>query len=225
MAAKFKAVLVDVDGTTVLSEERNRNVIETLAEKHGGRIDKADWNTLSGQPEKNIWEWLKERYSNLAIAQDDFVRECRAGYLTSQFNVAARPGMKESFDYYRERGLRIVAVTNSPRDIAEHSLRATGMWDELEFMLSADEVLAAGKSPKPAPDPYLMAAKMLGVEPEECLVYEDSGTGVRSGLAAGMTVVQVLDYGLPLEKKADYFSHNREQLIALGRYLANEPKP
>ena len=48
-------------------------------------------------------------------------------------------------------------------------------------------------APKPAPDVYLLAASKLGIEPGRCLVLEDSPTGVRAALAAGMTPVQVPD--------------------------------
>ena len=50
---------------------------------------------------------------------------------------------------------------------------------------------------KPAPDVYLLAAERLGVAPSQCLVLEDSPTGVRAALAAGMTVVQVPDLLAP----------------------------
>ena len=51
--------------------------------------------------------------------------------------------------------------------------------------------------PKPAPDVYLLAARRLGVDPAQCLVLEDSPTGVRAALAAGMTPVQVPDLLAP----------------------------
>jgi len=54
--------------------------------------------------------------------------------------------------------------------------------------------------PKPAPDVYLLAASTLGVEPSRCLVLEDSPTGVRAALAAGMTPIQVPDLLEPDEE-------------------------
>jgi beta-phosphoglucomutase-like phosphatase (HAD superfamily) len=55
--------------------------------------------------------------------------------------------------------------------------------------VTVDDVLA----PKPAPDPYLLAASLLGVDPARCVAFEDSETGARSAHAAGMTVVQIPD--------------------------------
>ncbi len=56
-------------------------------------------------------------------------------------------------------------------------------------MVTVDDVARA----KPAPDPFLLAARLLGVDPQRCLAFEDSEPGAEAAFAAGMTVVQVPD--------------------------------
>jgi beta-phosphoglucomutase-like phosphatase (HAD superfamily) len=83
--------------------------------------------------------------------------------------------------------LRLAVATNSERWRLEALLRSAGIADVFEFAVTSDDV----RSPKPAPDVYLLAASLLGVEPPRCLVVEDSPTGVAAARAAGMRVVAV----------------------------------
>lgn len=85
----------------------------------------------------------------------------------------------------RRRGLRHAVVSGSPRSRLELTLEAAGL--SFDVLVAGDDVGAG----KPSPDPYLAAAAHLGVDAEDCLVIEDTPTGVRSGRAAGMQVVAV----------------------------------
>jgi HAD superfamily hydrolase (TIGR01509 family) len=82
-------------------------------------------------------------------------------------------------------------VTSSGHDEAHHKLRLTG----LHLYFDAVVTLADVTSPKPAPQPYLLAAERLGVSPTRCLAFEDSETGAEAAHRAGCTVVQVPDVG------------------------------
>lgn len=77
-----------------------------------------------------------------------------------------------------------VATSSSPRRV-ESSLRLVGLWDRLGAVTFTASQVERGK---PAPDLFLFAAARFAVPPEECLVIEDSLTGIRAGLAAGMKV-------------------------------------
>lgn len=81
----------------------------------------------------------------------------------------------------------IATSTQTPR--AWQKLRSAGLAGRFETLVGFDDV----ENPKPAPDPYLLAAERLGQAPARCLAFEDSDTGVRAARAAGMTVVQVPD--------------------------------
>ena len=89
----------------------------------------------------------------------------------------------------RERGLPSAVVSGSPRSRLDLTLERAGL--TFEVSVAGDEV-----EPKPAPDPYLTAAERLGVDPTQCLVIEDTPTGVRSGVAAGCRVVAVVREGV-----------------------------
>ncbi len=92
----------------------------------------------------------------------------------------------------------LLAVLTHPRAIATSSSRA-GAWRKLALVgletsfahvITLDDV----SLPKPAPEPFLLAAQRLGVDPARCVAFEDSETGAASAHAAGMCVVQVPDF-------------------------------
>ncbi len=78
-------------------------------------------------------------------------------------------------------------ATMSQRTEAEHVLRSLDLLEQLDLILSREDVTNA----KPDPEIYLLAAERLGAQPSECLVLEDSVMGVRAGVAAGMNVIAV----------------------------------
>ncbi|MGA0541001.1 HAD family hydrolase [Neotabrizicola sp. VNH66] len=116
--------------------------------------------------------------------------------LPPEFEARYRDRLLEAF----ERDLRImpgvaamlealalpvcVATSSSPRRV-EMSLRLVGLWDRLGQVTFTASQVARGK---PAPDLFLFAAAQMGADPARCLVIEDSLTGIRAALAAGMRV-------------------------------------
>jgi HAD superfamily hydrolase (TIGR01509 family) len=101
--------------------------------------------------------------------------------------VEPMPGAVELIGALRDAGIPIGLATNSGREFATRALRAAGIYDHFDAVVSAEDV----ERPKPAPDVYLAAAAELGAEPEACVGLEDSETGVAAARAAGMTVVGV----------------------------------
>jgi HAD superfamily hydrolase (TIGR01509 family) len=80
-------------------------------------------------------------------------------------------------------------ATSSTRRQADRKLAQSGLAAQFAHVIVFEDVTR----PKPAPDPFLLAAARLGVAPARCVAFEDSETGAMSARAAGMTVVQVPD--------------------------------
>jgi mannitol-1-/sugar-/sorbitol-6-phosphatase len=80
----------------------------------------------------------------------------------------------------------VAIVTSCTAPLARARLKATGL-PVPEVLVTADRVTRG----KPAPDPYLLAARELGVAPEDCVVLEDAPAGIDAGRAAGMTVLAI----------------------------------
>lgn len=97
----------------------------------------------------------------------------------------AAPAMPAVVTVFQSLRLPVGIVSNSARHRLERSVQQSGLGPLVgSHMYSADDVAA----PKPAPDVYLHAARTMGFAPADCLVIEDSATGVKAARAAGMPV-------------------------------------
>lgn len=98
-----------------------------------------------------------------------------------------RPGGPEALRGARSLGIPTALVTSTIRSLTEKALETLGR-DSFDVTVCGDEV---GGNNKPHPEPYLKAARLLGVDPAECVAIEDSPTGVASAEAAGCLVIAI----------------------------------
>ena len=205
----MKAVLFDLDGTLVQSErlkarsyaiaaqrlqglaEPDERAVEAYREIVGSERSVASRHIMDSlgiepllrplmtehvdtEPEAVLTRMRLEIYDAM-VADPQVIRENQWPHAVGLLRVA-----KETFC---STGL----ATMSQRKEAVHVLRALGVEQHLDVIVSREDV----QRPKPDPEIYLLAASKLDVPPGECLVLEDSVMGVRSGVAAGMSVIAV----------------------------------
>jgi len=103
--------------------------------------------------------------------------------------VALKPGVADVLDALDAAGLPWAIATSSGRIGATAKIAGSGLAGRVAHLITVDDVDAA----KPAPEPYLRAAALLGVAASDCVAFEDSETGARSARDAGCFVVQVPD--------------------------------
>lgn len=105
------------------------------------------------------------------------------------------PGLIELLDWTDQHQLKKAVVTNAPRANAEFMLDVLGLRDRFALVILGEE-LSEGK---PAPMPYLTAVAKLDVSPEEAIAFEDSHSGVRSAVSAGVYTIGVASTHPPVE--------------------------
>ena len=124
----------------------------------------------------------------------------------------------------RETGCRTALATMSYRKEALHVLRVLDLEKTLDLILTREDV----SRPKPDPEIYLLGAHKLGVPPTECLVLEDSATGTRAAVAAGMNVIALAtpftSVGLHESQVVDHawVVHQPEELLEVVRLRIEE---
>ena len=103
--------------------------------------------------------------------------------------VPVKKGVHEILDYFKEKEFRVAVASSSAVSQIESNLKTAGVREYFSKIVSGTEV----KQGKPAPDIFLLAAKRIDLEPEECFVFEDSANGIKAGKAAGCITVMVPD--------------------------------
>lgn len=187
-----QAVLLDMDGLMLDSERALLECWQLASAEQQVGIDDAFWLSMVGLHERECTRLLRER---LGPGPADALRtRCHVLYSARvDAGLDHRPGLQPLLELLVERGITRAVVTSTRRERALQKLGAADLLRHFDTVLTGSDI----DHPKPAPDIYLLAAARLGVEPDGCLVLEDSVPGVRAALAAGMTPVQVPDLVAP----------------------------
>jgi HAD superfamily hydrolase (TIGR01509 family) len=204
----FDAVIFDLDGTLIDSESLTQAAgIEAFASL-GIDVDPAFLHSMIGVDDETGLQMVLARYPQLdpgayaAAWTEAIYRHWHTG-------VPLKPG---SLELLQALTLPRALATSSTRLQADSKLALTGLGAHFTHVVTFDDVTA----PKPAPEPYLLAARLLGVDPARCVAFEDSETGAQSAHAAGMTVVQIPD----IVPASGRFAHHVEtDLLGAARRL------
>ena len=173
-----RGVLFDMDGVLVDSTPAVARVWGVWAQRHG--LDPDTVIRLAyGRPSIST---IRELLPHADHEAED--REVERMEIADVEDVVALPGAAELFRALPTN--RYAIVTSATRALAEVRLRAAKL-PIPERLVTARDVPRG----KPNPDPYLMGARLLGLSPVECVVIEDSPSGVHAGKAAGARVVAV----------------------------------
>jgi HAD superfamily hydrolase (TIGR01509 family) len=181
------AVVLDLDGVLVDSEEAWDGARRELVAQRGGRWTDAATHDMLGMSSP---EWSAYVRDELGVSDmtpeeisDDVVARLLAGY---RRGLPLLPGAVEAVRALGARWpLGLASSSNVP--VIALVLEVTGLDGVIRAWVSSEQV-ARGK---PAPDVYLEAARRLGVDAARCAAVEDSSNGLRSAAAAGMAVVAV----------------------------------
>ncbi len=186
------AVIFDMDGLMLDSERAITACFAQAAIELGEQIPADYWLGMVGKGDAACQRILGERIGQARTTA--LIERCRTLY---EEVVAAglphRPGIIPLLEWLAAQGLPRAVATSTRRPLALRKLEMADLLWRFDAVCTSSDVL----HPKPAPDIYLLAASTLGIEPARCLVLEDSPTGVRAALAAGMSVIQVPDLLVP----------------------------
>lgn len=148
----------------------------------------------TGMTLPDIGVFWAEKYPDIPFDPFIHLRNQIFNRLVEQ-GIPLRPGALEVLRTLRARGYRIGLATSTDREAATDHLKRTGMRELFDGLAFGDMV----KNGKPAPDIYLLAAKLIGVPAGACVGVEDSCNGVRAIYAAGMRPIMVPDLIRPTE--------------------------
>ena len=184
--ASIRAVVFDLDGLLIQTEEVWDDVREAYIRERGGRYDAEAQRAMMGM---SSVEWSRFIHDDLGVADepqaisDEVVRRMAARY---HERLPLIDGAVDAVERVAA-AFPLAVASSSNRPLIDLVLELSGLGRHFAATVSSEEV-ARGK---PAPDVYLEAARRLGVAPEACGAVEDSHSGIRSARAAGMFVVAI----------------------------------
>ncbi len=195
----IKAVIFDFDGLMVDTEWPAFLAWTEIYREHGHVLDLREWVACVGasyaafDPVTRLAELTGKTFEREVLIGDKErrkIEECN--------RLAALPGVVDRLKEAKVLGIKAAVASSSSLAWVDGHLSRLKLKDHIELIRTRDHVTRI----KPHPDLYLAAAAGLGVEPEACVVFEDSLNGVKAAKAAGMTcyaipnrVTSQLDFG------------------------------
>ncbi|MFD1164968.1 HAD family hydrolase [Sphingobacterium daejeonense] len=186
LANPYKALLFDVDGTLADNMLAHKAAYVATAKEHGIILNPDLIDETAGWPTIAVADEISNRYK-VSLDKYDFAKR-KSSIFIEQFIQKTKPVdfvRQILYDFSESRKIGIVSGgTRSTLNITLEVIQVLGRYETL---------VCAGDTPegKPSPQPFLLAAKQLEVDPSECLVFEDGDPGVQAAISAGMSWVRI----------------------------------
>lgn len=185
-----KGVIFDMDGTMFDTERLLTVAWDKAAKKMEVVISSELMEACRGKSSEAIRELLQAEfgedfdYDRICLFKNNIYHE-----MLKENGVPIKKGLKELLQFLKEQKIPAAVATSTGRANAEMILKMAGVYEDLAAFMYGDML----KASKPEPDIFLEAAKKLGQEPKDCVVIEDSVSGVLAGKAAGGYVIYIPD--------------------------------
>ncbi|WP_226634392.1 HAD family hydrolase [Novosphingobium profundi] len=211
-----EAIIFDMDGTLLDTESLHRRAQREAARALGHDLPEELHRQFVGVHREvndlhlqRLWGEDADIAAFNAYADELFEDLWRA-------DLPLRPGARELLEALTETGLPLGLCTSTRSPLAQEKLEVAGFLDLFASIVTLNDV----EQPKPHAEPYLLSARNLGVDPQRCVVVEDSPNGLRAGASAGMTVLLVPDLLTPTPETRDLAHAVLPDLHAVGDWIA-----
>jgi HAD superfamily hydrolase (TIGR01509 family) len=182
----IEALVFDLDGVLIDSEQVWDDVREGLARERGGRWHERAQRDMMGMSSP---EWSRYMHESIGLAESpEEINRLVVERMLERY-AGGPPWLPGALDAVRRTAAAFTLglASSSNRELIDRVLEAGGIAELFQATVSSEEV-ARGK---PAPDVYLEVARRLGVAPEACVAVEDSHNGIRSAKSAGMFCIAI----------------------------------
>ncbi len=186
-AGDFAGYIFDLDGTLIDSMPIHYLAWDAAMRREGlaEPLSEDLFYSLGGVPTRRVAELIGQHYGLMVDVEQVF--HAKEAFFVEK--LAAVKVIEPVAAVARRVALTwpVAIASGGPRDVVVRSLEVSGLKPLFPVVVSADDVVHG----KPSPDMFLLAAQLMGVAPERCLVFEDAEPGMRAAEAAGMAWVRV----------------------------------
>ena len=220
------AAVFDMDGLLIDSETIARRYWIEAASEFGYTLTEEHYSQLVGRKVEDSFKILREIFGEEFPAETIRERKTvlREKYI-SEHGLPVKPGARAVLQLLKENRIPLALATSTEKSRAKASLLHAGLTAYFPIMVTGDQV----KHGKPAPDIYLQTAKLLDVDSNRCLAFEDSPFGVQAAHSARMSVIMVPDCVQPTTKvkglTTEVLKSLTEAPALLDKYFSFEEGP
>lgn len=190
---KVDAIIFDMDGVLIDSERISFECFQEVFKEYNYKIDKNFYVKFIGRTVDGIKAVMQEEYGEDFPFDEIYKKKSKLALeFTNKNGVKIKPGVHELLDYLNKENYKIAVATSTRRERVLQLLEEAKIKEKVNFIICGDQV----ENSKPNPEIFLKAAKGLNVNPEECIVVEDSDAGIIAAHAAKMIGIHVPDMKL-----------------------------
>ena len=185
----IKAVLFDADGTLMDSIASWRKALKTVLGLRGFPYSEDDFQVLIPLTTKEGGAYLKEKYGFPETGDEiaaEYLGLVESFYATE---VELKKGARETLEYYDSKGIPMAIVTSSERILIEAACKRHGISQYFQGLYICSELGTSKRNP----DIFVNTAEVLGAQPSETIVYEDSDYAIETAVSSGFNVIKVID--------------------------------
>jgi HAD superfamily hydrolase (TIGR01509 family) len=200
----IKGLIFDMDGTLIQNMPYHMMAFKTLAERLGYEMLEPVTNKFYGRHNDEIFlaiapQWVIDKYGlqYLSDEKEAIYRELYAD------KVCLTEGLAELLAEAKAKGVKCFVGSAAPRLNIDLIWRGAELDDKIDGCVCGDDVVNF----KPHPEIFLKCCEGMGLNPEDCVVFEDAISGIRAGWAAGCKVVALSSTATPEALAADGVEH------------------
>jgi len=215
---KIKLVIFDMDGVLFDTERLSKELYARAFMKFKYRMNDAIFESTIGMSIKKTSEILKEFYGSqfpFGEIREEKLRMERE--LISLKGVSLKEGLHELLDYLRQIKLKMALATSSGKRRAKLLLGSSGIREYFDAITCGDEI----EKSKPEPDIFLETARKVNCKPENCVVLEDSRSGITAAYRAGMLPIMIPDVIEPEKEVEKMLFKKFNNLMEVKDYFSN----
>ena len=177
------AIIFDLDGTIIDSEPLHTEAVLRILQERGIRLDPKELNAYIGISSSVMWSEMKNRFSlEESIEELRAVQNRRNMEMLNKTRSIMVPGVLDLLKDIKKQKLSTAIASSSSKKDLDAVVEKYSLARYFDYLVSGEEVPRG----KPSPDVFLRAAELLQVEPESCIIIEDSDNGLAAARAAGI---------------------------------------